>query len=279
MSQTKDVQVHSKVRDGAKVNVWDTPGLYDSSHVKQETILTQLSELTKQKADLILMCFACLRGVRVDDSQREVINLLTKVYGKIFWKRSIFVMTFVNILEGKDHAKHHTMLKNIECDLKKSISRALQDIKCSKEEADKTAANVPFLTAGNEPKKLLDENEEWNRRLFLHCLESIDAEVLPTLVQARYGSAVWSDVLHTLISGVAGAAGGGVVAGGIGAGVGALVGVFAGPVGVGAGAAVGSIIGVTIGGILGAGVGVAVGASTISAKEIEILREKEKLIT
>ena len=114
---TKHVRLYSNIRDGAVVRIWDTPGLYDSVHVKQEMILKELSASTEQKIDLVLMCIAYRRGVRVDDGHKSVIHLMTNYYGKYFWKKVVFVMTFVNEME-LDYEAHSKLLATIERQLK-----------------------------------------------------------------------------------------------------------------------------------------------------------------
>ena len=49
LTTTKEVKCHSKERDGAVVNIWDTPGLADST---SQAVLSKLSVCTQEKADL-----------------------------------------------------------------------------------------------------------------------------------------------------------------------------------------------------------------------------------
>ena len=263
-SGTENVIVCSNVRDGATVNVLDTPGLYDSELVNREKTLRQLSEITKGKIDLVLICVACFTGISLKD-HASVIRLLTNVYGKDFWKGTVFVLTHVNTID-KDRRAHFQWLASIENGLKKALSEALQSPEYPKEEADRLAESVPCLTAGKEPGKHLPyDNEDWNDRLFLHCLQRINPDTVPTLFQARYGDNVWKFVYSTMGGGVAGA--------GIGAGIGAVFGLFAGPGGVPAGAAVGAWIGGSAGALFGAGLAY---AHQPSQEEMEIIQRELK---
>jgi GTP-binding protein EngB required for normal cell division len=249
LTKTKHVRVYSRKRDGAVVNVWDTPGLFDESNAAQAKILSELSVATGQKADLVLMCIAYARNIRVDDSHGKVMGLLTEVYGKHFWDHALFVMTLVNEVSNRqDKGKYEKLRENVETQLKKALSTSLQQKGMSKKDADEKASKVPFLTAGDEPGNLPFENEEWNGRLFLHCLENIDHEKVPTLLQVRYGAAIWSQVLRTIGYGSGGAVAGAGIGAGVGAGAGALIGLAGGPPGVATGAWVGAVIGGIVGG-------------------------------
>ena len=262
-SGTENVAVCSNIRHGAIINVVDTPGLYDSVLVNQERTLRQLSEITKGKVDLVLICIACISGISMKD-HASVIRLLTNVYGKNFWKGVLFVLTRVNEID-MDGTAHNQLLANIKQELKGALSESLQSIQCSHEEANKLAGDVPCLTAGIELEKCLPyENEDWNDRLFLHCLKRINPDGVPTLFQARYGEDVWKFVFNTVGGGVAGA--------GIGAGIGAVCGFVAGP---GVGAPAGALIGAWIGGSLGTlfGVGLAI-THQPSKEEMEVIQRE-----
>ena len=177
----------------------------------------------------------------------------------------------------KDYDSHSKFLDTVTCELKNALSKALESIKCSKQEADQLAKNVPCLTAGKENGNLPYEKEDWNKRLFLHCLKRIDPYRIPTLFQVRYGAQVWSNVLSVIGAGVVGAAGGGATAAGIGAGIGALVGVLGGPVTVPIGAGIGAAIGGGIGALLGVGVGVGVRVTVAmkpTPEEMDIIRRE-----
>jgi hypothetical protein len=239
--------------------------LYDSPHAKQATTLKQLSEISKGKMDLVLMCVACVKTIDLKDHE-EVIGLLTKQFGEDFWRRTVFVMTFVNTMR-KDYTTHNTFLDDVKCELKSGLSQALQSIKCSKAEADQIAESVPCLTAGKVPGNLPHEREDWNQRLFLHCLKRVDPDRVPTLLQVRYGAQMWSNVLSVIGYGVVRAAGGGATAAGIGAGIGALIGVLGGPVTVPIGASVGAAIGGGVGAVFGVAI-----AMDPSSGEMEIIR-------
>lgn len=286
LTQTKNVKMHSNKRDNAVVNVWDTPGLFDNTHVKQEKILSQLISLTHNRMDLVLICIAYTPGIRVDDSHGSVIATMTKMFGKELWNHALFVMTFVNTAprEKSSRERHKKLLENVEKELKGTLAEALQSLsKCSKDDAGEIAGRVPFLTAGNKSEILPHEKEEWNGKLLFHCLEKINPDFVPTILQVRYGEAIWHEVGRVAGWTVAGAAGGGLAGGAggtaAGAGIGALIGLAGGPPGVAVGAWLGAI-----GAIVGAGgVGTSAGVVGVvkgykNTKEIrEVQKEIEKI--
>ena len=265
---TKSVQNHQNTRNEVVVRVWDTPGLFDQSFVKQEQILAELSVNTKKKADLVLVCIKYCPGVRVDDSHKRAISIYTKVFGENFWKYALFVMTMVNCAssEMEYREEHLELLTNIKRDLKTALSDSLQqDLSMSEGDAKEIASKVPFLTAGREPGILPFENKEWNGRLFEHCLDKADSNNVPTLLQVRYGDAIWRQIVLATIGGTAvGAVGGAAV----GAGVGALIGLAGGPPTI----ATGAWLGAAIGGIIGGG---SFGTCTAKAATEERARKME----
>ena len=258
---TQYVSIHKSTRDGAKVKVFDTPGLYDSALVNQEKTLKQLAELTDGKIDLVLMCVACTSNISLKD-HTSVMQLLTCAYGKPFWERTVFVLTFVDTIQ-KNREAHFHWLATVTKELRKALSEALQSIEFSKEEADQLACNVKCLTAGKKSGKLPYENEDWDKRLFLHCLKRMDPAGIPTLFQARYGDKVWKFVFSAVTGGGAGAV--------TGAGIGAIVGLFGGPFTVPFGVAMGAAIGGGLGTLCGVGFAY---SRQPSQEEMEIIKRE-----
>ena len=100
---------------------------------------------------------------------------------------------------------------------------------------------------------------------------------VPTILQVRYGEAVWPLVVRTIGIGVAGAGGGAAVGAAVGAGIGALVGALGRPVGVESGAGIGAAIGAAVGGAGGGGSATAV-AGYIGFNCIKDVRNFSELI-
>ena len=163
-------RLYENYRDGVLVEVWDTPGLDNESNAQQ--ILKKLSESTKERADVVLFCVALSRAMRIDDSYRKLISLLTKTYKPDLWKQTIFVLTFVNETAYKaDHQteKHMGIVQNVKRELQQTLVQAGV--------SGAIANSVPLLTAGYDSEILPHETEDWNERLFRECVKQDHAEI------------------------------------------------------------------------------------------------------
>ena len=246
LATTKRVQLYSQKRYGAVVKVWDTPGLSNQTDMN-EKILSEISEKTETKADVVLVCIAYAQGFRLDDSHQIVLSQLTKFYTKDFWTHAVIVMTMVNCASKmQDKVSHHDYINNVDEELRKTISASLKDAGMSMNDAQNIASKVPLLTAGYEPGNLPFEDEEWNRRLFRHCLENSDCHKVPKALEVESWTMIPPEVANTVV----GTGVGVVIGAGLGAGAGAIIGLVGGP----AGAATGGWVGAVIGGVFG-GVG------------------------
>ena len=189
VTTTVEIKKHTtkKQRNGVSVNMWDTPGLYDSGKVNPGEILSQLSAKTKGKMDLVLFCVEFRRNARIDDRYRNIISLLTGSFKNI-WDRTIIVMTFVNespFTLPPQKEKH----KNLLLGLKHELLTLFKNVHVKE---------IPFLTAGNRPEILPFEKTEWNGRLFAACLGIVNVEMMPTILQLRFGTRVWNAIFNIL---------------------------------------------------------------------------------
>ena len=97
LSVSRKVRCYTKARDGAKVKIWDTPGLQDSKTVDQEKVIKQLRKEAGEDVDLFLFCVKYSPGVRITSvCYTNLVHLLTKHFGKEFWRKVILVLTMVN---------------------------------------------------------------------------------------------------------------------------------------------------------------------------------------
>ena len=186
---TSGVHCYSKLRDGAKVTIWETHGLGNSAHVSSERfIIEELYKRAGDDVDLCLFCIAYRMGMRVHDGHRNVIHSLTKCFGNSFWKKSCFVLTMANNM--KESKKISGLQSNIECDLMKALRDAgvPEDIIRDKQ----------LLLAGmrEEPLPVNDgEYEDWNNQLFQCCHNAMtDKTKRKTFEQARYGKSILAKV-------------------------------------------------------------------------------------
>ena len=104
--------------EGMDVDVWDSPGLQDGSE-NEEEYLTQLKEKCSN-VDIIIYCInisATRSEFKEGQNDISAIKKLTATFGPQWWKHSIFVMTFANLLE--------TMLKT-QLDVRQGVVLELE---------------------------------------------------------------------------------------------------------------------------------------------------------
>ena len=229
-SATTNVECYTNHRDGDKVELYDTPGLGNEKSARK--VLNLVTDVTKGDVDLVLFCIALSRGMRVDDSYHKLISLLTRIYTKPVWNRTIFVLTFVNDPPHKDGSQHHQTIRNVKQQLHRAMLLAGVD--------SVMADSVPLLTAGYDRGVLPHETEDWNERLFNECRKrgTSNSSFEGPLLQIRPGNrrAVGLYVgVPTLGGGVAGLGIGAAVIGVIGAIVFSILGAIGGA---GSGAAI-----------------------------------------
>ena len=165
---TTDVRCYSRIKDGTVLNIWDIPPLGDADHVDPKKVIQALRERAGE-VDLYLFCIKYYRGMRVNDEHRNIIQLLTREFGKAFWKKVCFVMTMVNIV--RDPKTISISQNNILRELLKLLRNAgvPEDVVRDKQ--------LLLAGIGEELIQVNDgEYEDWNSKLFLHCVSAVADE-------------------------------------------------------------------------------------------------------
>ena len=119
---TADVRCYTRIRDNARVTIWDTPGLGDSVTMTAKEVLKRLHDGAGGNIDLLVFCIAYRPGLRVDDSHINVIKLLTELFGKEVWKKALLVFTMVNTIKNKKSIPK--IAQNVEKGLKDALRSA-----------------------------------------------------------------------------------------------------------------------------------------------------------
>jgi GTPase SAR1 family protein len=181
---TSGVHCYSKLRDGAKVTIWETHGLGDSAHVSSERVIGELYERAGDDVDLCLFCIAYRIGMRVHDGHRNVIRSLTKCFGISFWKKSCFVLTMANTMTEPK------MISALQSNIERNLLQALRNVGVPED----IIRDKQLLLAGmrEEPLPVNDgKYEDWNNQLFQCCHNAMtDKTKRKTFEQARYGKSV-----------------------------------------------------------------------------------------
>ena len=298
---TAHVEPKELTCEGTLVKIWDTPGLQDDT--KDEDRYLQEMKENCSDCDLYIYCLS-MKQTRFDASEIQTIQKLTETFGKDFWAKVLFVLTFANEVEafltfsvGSDverlftdkvkawHAKLVHRLK--ECGVKKEVADNIQVI---------PAGYSKPLGSHKNPWKL-PGIPNWFHNFWYKCAETMDEKGIPVLVtinirrlkspeeisKLNLSKSPIEEQPIPLSQHVAMAAAGsrwgatkfGMEA--IGVVVGSLCGSIAGPVGI----AVGGIVGLAVGnavGFAGEGKVVAKAAAdaTITAMTLKYKRRKEK---
>ena len=221
------VRCYTKARDGAKVKIWDTPGLQDGKTMDQEKVIKQLRKEAGEDVDLFLFCVKYSPGVRISSvCYTNIVHLLTKHFGKEFWRKVILVLTMVNTVVPQKRGKIPKLVENIENGLKNALRGA------GVPEGIVKSKSLILAGLGDEPL-VINEKIDWNRKLFIHCINEMPENgSRATLIQSREGKGVWGNFVDicsrdegtiTMASGAAGTVG--LCAGGlVGAKVATMIG-------------------------------------------------------
>lgn len=91
---TRAVNPYENKKNGIKVKIFDSPGLCDPELQKDET-LKEIGKKTGGKVDLLYYCVN-LRIARMNKGDVETFKLLSVLFGKVLWEKTVFVLTFAN---------------------------------------------------------------------------------------------------------------------------------------------------------------------------------------
>ena len=150
-SVTKEVETIFRAKNGVRVYVTDVPGL-GNLDMKDDDILHEDLELSE---DIDLFLFCLKMSNRFDRHSIEDIETITLKFGKDIWKKGLFVLTFANEIEEKEH--FISKLTNWRSEIRKRIESII-DIE--------VAEKIPIVPAGfREPK--LPDRPSWVSELWI----------------------------------------------------------------------------------------------------------------
>ena len=140
-SVIKEVQTIFRAKNGVHVYVTDVPGL-GNLDMKDDDIL---HEALEHSEDIDLFLFCLKMSNRFDRHIIEDIETITLKFGKDIWKKGLFVLTFANEIEEKEH--FISKLTNWRSEIRKRI-KSIIDIE--------VAEKIPIVPAGFREPKLPD---------------------------------------------------------------------------------------------------------------------------
>ena len=269
---TTEVRMHQQNKNGVLITVWDSSGLQDGTE-DQDQYLQQI-KLKCSQLDLTMYCIKMIqtRFVRGHDNPDVVaMEKFTKAFGYEFWKSTIIVLTFANILtavnlEWEDLSKLKKV-KAFEAEVQEWKDKIrlilIDDIKVPQE----IVHGIRIVPAGHARRPNLPGIEYWLTHLWFQCVWTMPtkgARIAMVKINekrmkneddvredgvTRWTSAdqqplvVVGDSSAIKVVAISGTSGGAA-----GATVGALIGLIGGPPGAALGATIGGLIGATVGG-------------------------------
>lgn len=236
-----------------RIKIWDTPGLGDGFNCNEEEYVKKLAICVAQ-SDLLLYCLDMRR--RMERSDIEEMQRLTKYAGVDVWRNAVFVLTFANKVVPEDEEEDTS--KYFQAVLK-SWEDAIHRVLTEKVQLPGDIADEVSIIPTGYMKHSPPDRQEWFTPFWKTAFAKTKSSAQPTLLQINidrcttsttYVQAAESQpfqmnifmIPEELI--VAVGVGVGVIP--ICTGVGALIGLAGGPVGVAVGAGIGGGIGIAV---------------------------------
>ena len=186
---TRKVTKYGCKVDDIEVNVWDTPGLQDST--RNEAGYIQDIKSSCKEVDLFIYCIR-MSETRFVRNNPDIISMrmLTETLGKGIWNNALIILTFANDVVDMGEERHNLKGEALEKffyqrvkDWKTRIHTAL------KEEvgipAD-TVQDVDVVPAGyHSTPQLMPDSECWLGRLWLEALLACNTRAQPALIKVN----------------------------------------------------------------------------------------------
>ena len=190
---TAEIKYYCLDQNGISVQIWDTPGFGFGSEEEDQKMVEQLRMSECFPHDLALFCF------KMDDTRfpkrihTDTVKTLTQVFGKNFWKHTMFVLTFANAVShlcppgeelefffsnrvGMLEEKIHTMLRKTVPNLSDDVVRKIRAVPVGS-----------YKKGGCDPCNpwLLPDRQDWFVWFWIECTEHMRQAALTALLQAN----------------------------------------------------------------------------------------------
>ena len=245
------IQINEKRE--VRIKIWDTPGLGDGFNCNEEEYVKKLAICVAQ-SDLLLYCLDMRR--RMERSDIEEIQRLTKYAGIEIWRNAVFALTFANKVVPEDEAEDTSIYFQA---VLKSWEDAIQRVLEEKVQLPRDIVDEVSIVPTGYMKHSPPDRQEWFNPFWKTAFARTKTSAQPTLLQINidrcttsttYVQATESQPFQMNIFMIPEDL---IIAVGIGVGVipictgvGALVGLAGGPVGVAVGAGIGGGIGIAV---------------------------------
>lgn len=242
---TREVRVHSSLKNNVMVTVVDTPGLGGLNWREKRKVLKDLSKKTREKADILLYCVSLHPAAKIDAADVEIIKMFTSAYGPEIWSHAILVLTYANERTARNHQKYRELIagyaRNFQQALRAANVFGIQVRSILSEVVPKET--IPAVPIGLAPNDHLLLCNNWSDALLNEVFKRANPEVNLKLLELKGIFLPAAELTGCIMAGIAAGAA-------VGTAAGAPVGVLPGMVvGVPAGAAAGGLVGLTMHGL------------------------------
>ena len=177
--------------NGVSVRIWDIPCFGMGSVEEDEKIVETLHRSECYSHDLALFCFR-MDGTRFPTRVHiDTIQKFTEVFGKEFWKHTVFILTFANNvgqlcppseeLEEFFSRRVWELEEKIKETLKKHVNMSIDELKTVR------AIPVGSYKQGIDPKNpwALPDREDWFVWFWMECTDHMHQAAVSALLQAN----------------------------------------------------------------------------------------------
>ena len=193
-SVTTEVKVYSSYRAEEEVTIRmiDMPGLF-TSDVNDSRVLAELQEKTGGRCDMMLYCVSLLPDSKIDKEDEQIIDKLTRVFGKEVLEHTLLVLTFANAVKElypdqsiEDLVDEYG--KKFQSMLRRSIS-VVSLYSCDHQQnlTRRDPSIIVALPAGRNPDERFVHALPvgWDETIFLEVLNKCEPDSIPQLLLAR----------------------------------------------------------------------------------------------
>ena len=210
---TVTIDHYSLEEDGVFIEIWDTPGFGMGSVEEDKRMVETLQTSNCYPHDLALFCIR-MDGTRFPTRAHiDTIQTFTRVFGKEFWKHTVFILTFANnIVELCDDrnqlrcffiSRVGELTKKIKETLKIHVNMSVDEL-----EAVRTVPVGSYKGGLNKNPWALPDREDWFVWFWIECTDHMRQISLPALLKLNkarivneiapeYGQSISPSNLHT----------------------------------------------------------------------------------
>ena len=177
-SVTTEVKVYSSYRAEEEITIRmiDMPGLF-TSDVNDSRVLAELQEKTGGRCDMMLYCVSLLPDSKIDKEDKQIIDKLTRVFGKEVLEHTLLVLTFANAVKELYPDQSIEDLVDEYGKKFQSVARTIHvvSVYSSDHEQNLTQKDPPTIVAlpagSSQDERFIDHLPVgWNETIFLEVL-------------------------------------------------------------------------------------------------------------